>query len=147
MAELETIILLPWQPTYPKPYTEIAFQVNRYLYKKSGPSTPSDSWDIEISLCCHGKLFLIATKIAINSLVNGVFMHRIWPSYAFKWLRYWPILLILHNLHPKFDATLFGTWLNSLSVTYGHCIRAYGMIIIPSCIDFTWNLQKIYLNR
>ena len=49
---------LPWQP-----HTEIAFQVNCYLYTKSGPSTPSDSWDIEISLCCHGNLFPIAKEI------------------------------------------------------------------------------------
>ena len=56
-----------------------------------------------MSFCCQGSLFLIATKIAINSLIHGVFMYRIWPSYTFKWLlRYWPILLILHNLFPTF---------------------------------------------
>ena len=64
MAEIETFILLPWQLIYPQqPYTEIAFQVHCYLYTKSGPSTLSDSWDIEISLCCHGDLFPIAREI------------------------------------------------------------------------------------
>ena len=40
-----------------QPYTEIAFQVNCYLYTKS------DSWDMEISFCCHGNLFPIAREI------------------------------------------------------------------------------------
>ena len=63
MAEKETLILLHGNLFAQQPYTEITFQVNCYLYTKSGPSTPSDSWDIEIALCCHGNLFPIAAKI------------------------------------------------------------------------------------
>ena len=68
-----------------------------YLYTKSGLHKPSNSWDIEKNPCCHGNLLHISMKITVNSLVWGLPIHKIWPSHAFKWPRYWLILLILLN--------------------------------------------------
>ena len=66
MAEIETFILFPWQLIYPSNHTQ------KLLFKSTVTSIPNLGLlhlHTEISLCCHGNLFPIATKITINSLV------------------------------------------------------------------------------
>ena len=61
MAEIETFIMLPWQLIYPRNHTQ------KLLFKSTVTSIPNLGFlhlqTAEISFCCNGNLFPIATKI------------------------------------------------------------------------------------
>ena len=63
VTEIETFILLPWKLIYPSNHTQ------KLLFKSTVTSIPNlgllhlQTAEIEVSLCCHGNLFLIAKEI------------------------------------------------------------------------------------